>query len=245
MTLATADIAPDTRAMRGSLPLWVGVAVYVLLIAAGNALLNSDPDTMWHVTVGQWIFLDHRAVPETDVYSFTMRGQPWNSMYWLSQVLYAKAYSVFGWSGPVALAAAASAATFALLAKLLSRYLTQTATVVFVTAAFAFTAPHLLACPHVLALPVMVAWIGGLIYSCRLARGAVVLAAAADRAVGQSAWRLHLRPDDGRTGRARRGRECGCGGAEIADAALGGIRTWPRWLQRAARPMAGIRWSNR
>jgi len=177
MTLADAEIARDTNAMRGSLPLWVGVAVYVLLIVGGNRLLN-DPDTMWHVTVGQWI-LDHRAVPETDVYSFTMRGQPWNSMYWVSQVLYAKAYSLFGWGGPVALAAAASAATFALLAKLLSRHLSETATTVFVAAALALTAPHLLVRPHVLALPVMVAWVGGLI-------------AAADRREAPSFWLLPL-----------------------------------------------------
>jgi hypothetical protein len=177
MTLASADIAPETKVLRGSLPLWFGVAVYVLLIAAGNKLLN-DPDTMWHVTLGQWI-LDHRAVPHTDVYSFTMRGQPWNSMYWLSQVLYAEVYAWFGWTGPVALTAAASAVTFALLAKLLSRNLNETATIVFVAAAFALTAPHLLARPHVLALPVMVAWIGGLID-------------AADRRAVPSFWLLPL-----------------------------------------------------
>src|ERR1700720_2638850 len=117
MTLASADIAPDTRVLRGSLPLWVGVAVYVLLIAAGNKLLN-DPDTLWHVTVGQWI-LDHRAVPETDVYSFTMRGQPWNSFFWLSQVLSAKPFPLSGWRGRVVLAAPASAVTFGFLVKLL------------------------------------------------------------------------------------------------------------------------------
>ena len=65
MTLATADIAPDTKVVPGSLPLWVGVAVYVLLIAAGNRLLL-DPDTQWQITVGQWI-LDHHAVPHTDI----------------------------------------------------------------------------------------------------------------------------------------------------------------------------------
>jgi hypothetical protein len=177
MTMSVRTATEDVRSMRGSLPLWVGVAVYVLLIAAGNRLLN-DPDTMWHVTVGQWI-LDNRAVPHTDVYSFTMHGQPWNSMYWVSQVLYAKAYSTFGWSGPVALAALASAATFALLAKLLSRHLSEAATAVFVAAALALTAPHLLARPHVLALPVMVAWVGGLI-------------AAADRREAPSFWLLPL-----------------------------------------------------
>src|SRR5246127_5866783 len=98
MMLADADIATKVHATRGSLPLWVGVAVYVLLIAAGNKLLN-DPDTMWHVTLGQWI-IDHHAVPHTDVYSFTMRGQPWISTQWLAQVLFANAYSIAGWAGP-------------------------------------------------------------------------------------------------------------------------------------------------
>ena len=177
MTMSVADTAESASPMRGLLPLWVGIGVYALLLLVGNRLLN-DPDTMWHITVGQWI-LDHRAMPETDVYSFTMRGQPWISMYWMAQVLYAKAYSMFGWSGPVVLAAAASASTFALLAKLLSRHLSETTTTVFVAAALALTAPHLLARPHVLAFPVMVAWVGGLI-------------AAADRRDTPSFWLLPL-----------------------------------------------------
>jgi hypothetical protein len=96
---------------RGSLPLWVGIGVYALLVLAGDRLLI-DPDTRWQITVGQWI-LDHRAVPVTDVYSFTMRGQPWISTQWLAQVMYALAYAVAGWAGPVVLAASAIAATFA------------------------------------------------------------------------------------------------------------------------------------
>jgi hypothetical protein len=161
MSLATADIAPETKALRGSLPLWVGAVVYAVLVIAGDRLLN-DPDTLWQITVGQWI-LDHHAVPHTDVYSFTMRGQPWISTQWLAQVLYAQVYAWFGWTGPVVLAAAAVAATFALLARYLVRVLSDSAALVFVAIAFALTAPHLLARPHVLALPIMVAFIGGLI----------------------------------------------------------------------------------
>ena len=161
MTLAVTDTAPDTNAMHGSLPLWVGVVVYAVLIVSGDRLLL-DPDTQWQITVGQWIS-DHRAVPHADVYSFTMRGQPWISTQWLAQVLYAKVFAWFNWTGPVVLAAAASAATFALLARYLLRGLSQTAALVFVAVAFALTAPHLLARPHVLALPIMVAWIGELI----------------------------------------------------------------------------------
>jgi hypothetical protein len=177
MTLSVASLAEDSSPTRGLLPLWVGVLIYALFLLAGNRLLI-DPDTMWQITVGQWI-LDHRAVPETDVYSFTMRGQPWISTQWLAQVLYAKAHAISGWSGPVVLAAAAIAATFGLLAKFLSRRLSESTTLVFIAAALALTVPHLLARPHVLALPIMVAWVGGLI-------------AAADRRGAPSFWLLPL-----------------------------------------------------
>src|SRR5580700_4302067 len=102
MTLSVADNLEDVRSLRGLLPLWVGIGVYALFLLAGNRLLI-DPDTMWQITVGQWI-LDHHAVPQTDVYSFTMRGQPWISTQWLAQVLYAQVYAWFGWTGPVVLA---------------------------------------------------------------------------------------------------------------------------------------------
>src|SRR5260370_23988545 len=161
MTLSVAHTAEDASPMRGVLPRWVGVAIYAVFLVAGNRLLI-DPDTMWKITVGQWI-LDHRAVPETDVFSFTMRGQPWISTQWLAQVLYAKTYAVFGWSGPVVLAASAIAATFALLAGFLSRRLSESKTLVFISAARALAMPHLLARPHVLAMPLMAAWVAGLV----------------------------------------------------------------------------------
>src|SRR6267154_2025062 len=151
MTMSVANIAEDASPMRGLLPLWVGVLIYALFLVAGNRLLI-DPDTMWQITVGQWIS-DHRAVPETDVYSFTMRGQPWISTQWLSQVLYAKDYAAAGWSGPVVLAAA-----------------------------------------------------------------------AIDGAVGQSAWRLCVWPRADRADRARCCLERRSEAAEVADAAMGGIR---------------------
>src|SRR5271169_3648386 len=104
MTMSVAHTTQDASTMRGLLPLWVGAGIYTLFLLAGNRLLI-DPDTMWQITVGQWI-LDHRAVPETDVFSFTMRGQPWISTQWLAQMIYAKIYAWFGWTGVVALAAA-------------------------------------------------------------------------------------------------------------------------------------------
>ncbi|MGA7806326.1 MAG: hypothetical protein WCB02_17130, partial [Bradyrhizobium sp.] len=161
MTISISESNEAIHPLRGMLPLLVGAFVYALLLAFGNQLLN-DPDTLWQVTVGQWI-LDHHAVPETDIYSFTMRGEPWISTQWLAQLIYAKAYALAGWNGPVVVAASASAATFALLAHSLNRRLGDSATLVLVALALALTAPHLLARAHVLAMPVMLLWIGGLI----------------------------------------------------------------------------------
>ena len=65
MTLSVSHATEQASPLRGLLPLWVGIAIYALFLLAGNRLLI-DPDTMWQITVGQWI-IDHRAVPETDV----------------------------------------------------------------------------------------------------------------------------------------------------------------------------------
>jgi hypothetical protein len=174
MSVTTVHTDRAAPALRGLLPVWVGVAVYALFVLAGNRLLI-DPDTLWQITVGQWI-IDHRAVPTQDIYSFTMRGEPWISTQWLSQVMYARAFALAGWTGPVVLAAGAIAVTFALLARFVSSRLSESATLVFVAVALALSASHLLARPHVLALPVLVVWTAGLV-------------AAADRREAPS-WRL-------------------------------------------------------
>jgi hypothetical protein len=177
MTMSATHSAEATSPLRGLLPVWIGAGVYAVFVLAGNHLLI-DPDTLWQITIGRWI-VDHGMVPQTDVYSFTMRGQPWISTQWLAQVAYAAAFSLAGWTGPVVLASACIAATFALFTRFLARRLSESTTLVFVAAALALAAPHLLARPHVLALPVMMAWVGGLV-------------AAADRRGAPSFWLLPL-----------------------------------------------------
>jgi hypothetical protein len=72
------------------MPVCVALAVYALLLLLGNRLLN-DPDTYWHLTVGNWI-AEHRMVPAADPFSFTKPGEHWISFEWLSQLAYAGAY---------------------------------------------------------------------------------------------------------------------------------------------------------
>ena len=61
-----------------------------------------------------------------------------------------------GWTGVVALAAAAIAAAFGLLTRFLLREWQPNAVLIAVLCAVLLTAPHILARPHILALPVMV-----------------------------------------------------------------------------------------
>lgn len=160
MTMSLAH-ATEARKMDGLLPLWVGIGVYALLLAVGSGLLN-DPDTYWQITLGQWM-LDHHAVPRTDLYSFTMQGQPWISTQWLAQVAYAVVYNAAGWAGPVVLAAASASLAIALLARFLNARLARTPTLIILAATLALMAGHMLARPHLLAMPIMVAWVAGLV----------------------------------------------------------------------------------
>jgi hypothetical protein len=145
-----------------SWPLLVGLGVFIWLALFKAEPLLSDPDTHWHITVGNWI-LQHGTVPHVDTYSFTFAGQAWIAKEWLSQVVLAGAYDLGGWGGVGALAAAAVAATFALLLRLLLRDLTPFPALLFTVAAFALTSAHFLARPHVLAFPVMLWWVAGLV----------------------------------------------------------------------------------
>ena len=81
---------------RAVMPWLVGVGIYALLALLAGRLLN-DPDSYWHIAVGRWI-VEHGAVPHADPFSHTMPGAHWIAFEWLSEVLYATAFGVAGWS---------------------------------------------------------------------------------------------------------------------------------------------------
>jgi hypothetical protein len=156
---------------------WFGGWVYVVLMINAGVLL-SDSDTYWQTATGQWI-IDHGALPRSDSYSFTKSGDYWISSSWLAQVAFAAAYRVFGWAGPLSLAAAAAAATFAWLTFILCRRMTAAYAILIAFVALLVSVSHLFVRPHVLALPVMFAWANGLL-------------AASERREAPSFWLLPL-----------------------------------------------------
>src|SRR4051794_7106196 len=179
MSIDAGTIRQEKAFSLGLVPawLWLGIGVYAVLLLCGDKLLN-DSDTYWQISVGQWI-LDHGALPRVDIYSFTKTGEPWTSSSWLAQVLLAGSYDLAGWTGPVVLASASIALTFAVLAWILGRRIPASYAIGVTLAALVLSTPHFLARPHVLALPVMLAWAYGLV-------------SASERGEAPSFWLLPL-----------------------------------------------------
>ncbi|MES2031711.1 MAG: hypothetical protein V4477_21220 [Pseudomonadota bacterium] len=147
--------------VRAAMPLLVSACVYVMLLALGPRLLN-DPDSYSHIAIGRWI-LANGVIPSTDSFSFSMHGGHWLAFEWLSEVIYGVIYTLAGWHGVVALAAAAIALAVGLLTQFLLREFSPKPVLFIVIAVVVLLAPHLLARPHVLALPVMMAWATALV----------------------------------------------------------------------------------
>src|SRR6478609_1886290 len=121
MSVTVATINRERALGLGRIPawFWVGAGVYLVQLVNGSNLLR-DSDTYWHIAVGKWIIANN-TLPRVDFYSFTKAGEPWISTSWLAQVLYSETFELGGWAGPITLAATSIAATFALLAFILSR----------------------------------------------------------------------------------------------------------------------------
>ncbi len=166
MTGAAVGNEPATsRAGAGSSPLLpallVFFGVFALLLGLGDRLLN-DPDTWWHIAVGERIW-SSGTFPRTDELSHTFAGAPWIAKEWLSQVLLHAAWSIAGWRGVAVLAAAVAAAAFALLYHWLGRRLRLAPAIVLTAIVVALSAGQILARPHIFFFPLLVVWVGALV----------------------------------------------------------------------------------
>lgn len=132
-------LANPGEALRFALP-----ALLAFAFTALTPKVLGDGDSWWHVRAGEWM-LDHRAVPMTDPFSFTFAGMPWHAHEWLSEVFFALAYRLAGWSGVMLLAGLAVGIAIGLLYQWLARHVSTKAAIVAVFLVFACLAPGLLA----------------------------------------------------------------------------------------------------
>jgi len=73
-------------------------ALLVCLTFCLCSLRFSDPDTWWHLKLGQEIWQTH-SIPRADHWSFTVYGHPWTPHEWLSQLSMYATYRLFGYAG--------------------------------------------------------------------------------------------------------------------------------------------------
>lgn len=144
-----------------SLPLLFALLVYMVTIIRAKQIF-SDPDTYWHIVLGNWI-LAHHAVPHKDLWSYTKAGAPFVPMEWLSEVVIAAVYDIFSWAGLAAMTALAVAGSLALLVRSLLRSLLPIHAMIAAALAWIMVLPHILARPHILALPILVVWCAALV----------------------------------------------------------------------------------
>jgi len=80
-----------------SFPAMLGTLLFGGVFVAGR-VFRADPDLWWHIKVGETI-LKTRQWPTTDIYSFTVAGQPWLAYEWLGDIILATANRVAGLIG--------------------------------------------------------------------------------------------------------------------------------------------------
>src|SRR5438132_269815 len=95
---------------------------YVAIIVVPGSSVLKDPDTLWHIRTGEWIF-DNGQFPVVDFYSYTSEGRRWISGEWLSEIFFFLAHRFGEWHGVIVLSAIAIAASVGIICFYLLRYL--------------------------------------------------------------------------------------------------------------------------
>ncbi|MBB4198169.1 hypothetical protein CCR94_10970 [Rhodoblastus sphagnicola] len=150
--------APSATRLPDAVYALIAPLLALALTLASPAVLN-DGDTWWHIAAGQWI-LAHRAVPTTDIFSFSAPGIYWNAHEWLAEILFAGAFKVAGWSGAVALTGALVAGTLLILTRRALRDgLSGIPLLALMLVGFSLIAPSLLVRPHLFGLFLLAFWV--------------------------------------------------------------------------------------
>lgn len=71
---------------------------FLAMLFCFSFIRQTDPDWWWHLRTGRYIW-DNRAIPTTDIYSFTNTGRPWVVHEWLFELLSYLGYTTIGYNG--------------------------------------------------------------------------------------------------------------------------------------------------
>jgi hypothetical protein len=122
-SLTTTSVAPVERPRASA---WIGALapsltdfffaalLAWLFLGMGPKALLSDGDTGWHIRTGDYI-LANRAVPHTDLFTFTKPDAPWFAWEWLTDVVFSYFHALWGVKAIALLGGLALCATAALV----------------------------------------------------------------------------------------------------------------------------------
>jgi hypothetical protein len=130
--------------------LFIAVLVWLFATGAGGWYgLLADGDTGWHIRTGEWI-LQHRQVPQVDLYSFSKSGQPWFAWEWLADVVFAALHQLAGLKGVLLVSAIVISGYGTLLFRhMIARGVLPFAALLTTLLCFGASTVHFLARPHI------------------------------------------------------------------------------------------------
>src|SRR5262245_50202206 len=96
------------------------IGVFLMVLWLGQFVISRDGDLGWHIATGRVILSTHH-IPTEDLFSYTMRGQPFVPHEWLAEIAFAGAYELGGFDAVALLAAVVIGATFAGLTAVMLR----------------------------------------------------------------------------------------------------------------------------
>lgn len=133
----------------------LALAIFTYAVWYANAL--GDPDIYWHIEAGRWI-VAHLDVPRVDIFSYTVAGQPWVDMEWLSQVILYAWFEAFGWRGLNTLNGLVAVLVWWVVAYRLQRYCRPAVALAWAIGAVWYASYHFVMRPHMLAMPFLILW---------------------------------------------------------------------------------------
>lgn len=172
------DAAHDSRRFPVHFACLLFALTFTGLLLSPSFSLLKDGDTFWHISTGRWI-VENMAIPRSDMFSHTFKGELWLAKEWLSQTALYAAYELGGWKAVNTFSLLVLSATIALLSGLCVKYFRFSIAIGVIVMAGVFASIHFLARPHLLAYPVMMIWVMGVVF-------------AADRQRVPSFWLLPL-----------------------------------------------------
>jgi hypothetical protein len=137
----------------------LGIAIFWAVLGFGPRMLNLDGDLGRHLTIGQFI-IESRQIPLTDIFSYSMPGEPLVPHEWLAQVAFWLAYHGFGLDGVILFCGVLIACTIYFIFILaVKRSLGVFVPVALTILGAAGSSLHWLARPHIFTFLFLAIWI--------------------------------------------------------------------------------------